>query len=90
MSELKGEQPLAILFATLIDGNGEEIHVLVEGLAGRIQTRRGFLLQIGSGHVTYMDGKPNKAIIADSANAVLTFAKQHTDADALDYAATNA
>ena len=90
VNELKGEQPLAILVPSNIDGQGEETHVLVEDPAGRMHCRRRFLFQLGSGQVTYMDGKPQKAIVADSAKVILTFAKQHTDAETLDYAMKNA
>ena len=80
VTKLEGEQPLAILVPSNIDGKGEDIHVLVEDPAGRMHCRRRFLFQLGTGDVTYMDGKPQKAIVADSAKMILTFAKQHTNA----------
>ena len=73
-----------------MDGKGEEIHVLVEDPAGRMHCRRRFSFQVGSGQVTYIDSKPKKAIVADSAKVILTFAKQHTDAETWDYAVKNA
>ena len=67
-----------------------EIHVLVEDPAGRWQTRRRFLLQLGIGDVNYMDGAPKKSFKADSVKIVLSYAKQHTDAEAWSCASTNA
>ena len=83
VTKLEGEQPLAILVPSNIDGNGEEIHVLVEDPAGQMQTRRRFLFQLGSGHVTCMDGKPKQHIVADSANVLLTFPNEKHDTETM-------
>ena len=80
-NELKGAQPLAILVQLNIDGNRDEIHVLVEDPAGRMQTRHRVLFQLGTGNVTYMDGKLKTTILADFAKAILTFAKQRSNTE---------
>ena len=79
VKELKGDKALAVLSPSNIDGQGSEVHVLVEDLAGRWQTRRRFLIQLGVGKVTYMDGKPKKEFTPDSLKVVLSFAKEHTE-----------
>ena len=80
VNELKGEHPLAILAPANITCIGEEVHVLVEDPTGRWQTRRRFMLQLGTGAVTYMEGKPKKSVVGDSVNVILSLAKHHTDA----------
>ena len=90
MKELKGDQPRAILVAANITGTGEEVHVLVEDPSGRWQTRRRFMIQLGTSPVTYMEGKPKKAIVSDLVKVVLTYAKQHTDAEAWAHVSKNA
>ena len=90
VNELKGEHPLAILVPQDIGGKSEEVHVLVEDSAGRMQSRRRFLVQIGVGVVTYMDGKPKKSIVSDSVKVVLTLTKEHSDAETWEYALKNA
>ena len=72
---MEGEQPRAILVLFKNDGKGEEIHVLVEDPAGRMHARRCFLFQLGTAHISYMDGKPKKAIVPDSAKVMFTFVK---------------
>ena len=90
VKELKGEHALAILAPSNITGSAEEVHVLVEDPSTRWQTRRRFLIQLGTTPVTYMEGKPKKSFVADSVKVVLTCAKQHTDADAWAHASRNA
>ena len=46
--ELKGDHALAVLSPSNITGVGEEVHVLVEDPSGRWQTRRRFMLQLGT------------------------------------------
>ena len=77
--DLKSEKALAVPSPSNIDDPGSEVHVLVEDLAGRWQTRRRFLIQLGVGKVTYMDGKPKKESTPDSLKVVLSFAKEHTE-----------
>ena len=90
VKELKGEHALAILSPSNITGSAEEVHVLVEDPSTRWQTRRRFLIQLGSTPVTYMEGKPKKSFVADSVKVVLNCTKQHTDADAWAHASRNA
>ena len=71
VNELKGEHPLAILMPANITGTGEEVHVLVEDPTGRWQTRRRFMIQLGIGFVTYMEGKPKKSVVGDTVKVVL-------------------
>ena len=66
VKELKGEHALAIVVPSDATGSGEEVHMLVEDPSGRWQTRRRFMIQLGSIPVTYMQGKPRKAVVADS------------------------
>ena len=73
-----------------IGGKSEEVYVLVKDSAGRMQSRRRFLLHIGIGVVTYMDGKPKQHIVQDSVKVVLTFTKEHLDADTREYVLKNA
>ena len=87
---MKSEQALAILAPSNVTGSGEEVHVLVKDPFGRWQTRGRFLIQLGLHPVEYMEGKPRKAIAADSVKVVLTYAKHHTSAEAWDSAVTNA
>ena len=56
VNELKGDHALAILVPLNVTGAGEEVHVLVEDPSGRWQTRRRFLIQLGSTPVQYMEG----------------------------------
>ena len=79
VKDLKSDKALAVLSPSNIDGQGSEVHVLVEDPAGRWQTRRRFLIQLGVGEVTYMDGKPKKEFTPDSLKVVLSFAKEHTE-----------
>ena len=48
------------------------------------------MLQLGSNPVSYMEGKPRKPVVPDSIKVVLTYAKRHTDAEALESALKNA
>ena len=82
VKDLKSEFAFAILVPSNITGSGEEVHVLVEDPSGRWQTRRRFMIQLGISPVTYMEGKPKKAIVSDSVKVVLTYGKQHTDPEA--------
>ena len=86
VAELKGAHPLAILSPANIENRGQELHVLVEDASGRCVIRRRFLLQLGVGDVTYMDGKPKKTFKPDSIKVVLSFTKHHTDAETLAFA----
>ena len=88
--ELKGDHALAVLSPSNITGVGEEVNVLVEDPSGRWQTRRRFMLQLGTSPVVYMEGKPRKSVIADSVKVVLTYAKHHTDGETLESAVKNA
>ena len=45
-----------------------------------------FLLQLGNGAVTYMDGKPKKQFKPDSVKVVVSFAKIHTESEAWSFA----
>ena len=86
IKELKGLHPLAILSPANIDNRGEKLHVLMEYGSGRCVVRRHFLLQLGFGDVTYMDGKPKKHLKPDSVKVVVSFAKNHTESEAWAYA----
>ena len=90
IAELKGTHPLPILASTNINGTGEELHVLVEDPSGRWQVRRRFLFQVGTGLVTYMDGKPKKTFNPDSVKVVLNLGKHHTEPETWGHALTNA
>ena len=90
VKELKGDHPLAILVPTNITNTGEEVHVLVEDPTGRWQTRRRFMIQLGIGCVSYMEGKPKKSFRADSVKVVLSLAKRHTNAETWGHAVKNA
>ena len=81
VKELKCEHPLAISAPSNITNTGDEVHVLVEDPTGRWQTRRRFMIQLGNGMVSYMEGAPKKLVRADSVKAHLSFAKHHTDAE---------
>ena len=48
LPELKSEKALAVLSPMVINGIGEEIHVMVEDASGRWHVRRRFLLQLGA------------------------------------------
>ena len=48
LSELEGEQPLAVLSPLNIDGAGMKINVLIEDISGLWQTRRRFVMQLGT------------------------------------------
>ena len=89
MNELKGTQPLGILAPANIDGQGQELHVLVEDPSGRCQVRRRFLFQLGSGEVTFMADKEKKAFKPDSVKIVISFAKVHTTGETLEFAQKN-
>ena len=78
IAELKGEKALAVVCPANIDSKGEELHVLIEDPSGRWQTRRRFLFQLGSGHVTYMDDKSKNSFTHYIVKVVLRYAKQHT------------
>ena len=86
VKELKGVHALAILSPANIDNCGQELHVLMEDVSGRVIVRRRFLLQLGNGAVTYMDGKPKKQFKPDSTKVVISFAKTHTESEAWAYA----
>ena len=90
LTSLLQDHALAVLSPSNITGVGEEVHVLVEDPSGRWQTRRRFMLQLGTSPVAYMEGKPRKSVIADSVNVVLTYAKHHTDGEAWESAVKNA
>ena len=90
VKDLKSELALAILVPSNITGSGEEVHVLVEDPSGRWQTRRRFMIQLGTSPVTYMEGKPKKAIVSDSVKVILTYGKQHTDPEAWAHVSRNA
>ena len=87
---IERRETFAVLSPANIDAKGEEVHVLVEDPLGRWQTRRRFLFQLCSGHVTYMDGKPKKSFTPDSVKVVLSYAKQHTEAEAWSCVVKNA
>ena len=89
VKDLKSDKALAVLSPSNIDGQGSEVHVLVEDPAGRWQTRRRFLIQLGAGKVTYMDGKPKKEFTPDSLKVVLSFAKEHTEPETWQCVTTN-
>ena len=82
INKLKGLQPLAILFQANICNRGEELHVFTEDGSGRCVVRRRFVLQLGFGDVTYMDGKPKKQFKLDSVKVDASFAKNHTESEA--------
>ena len=86
VKEVKGVQALAILAPVNIDNRGQELHVLMEDASGRVVVRRRFLLQLGDGEVTYMDGKPKKQFKPDSTKVVISFSKSHTESEAWTYA----
>ena len=86
VAELKGAHPLAILFPANIDTRGQDLQVLVEDASGRCVIRRRFILQLGFGEVTYMNGTPKKTFKPDSVKVVLSFTKHHTDAETLAFA----
>ena len=80
--ELKGARPLAILWRTInINNRAGELQVLMGDVCGRCVVRRRFLIQLGVGEVTYMDGKPKKQFKPESAKVVLNVAKHHVEAD---------
>ena len=74
----------------LINGIGEEIHVMVEDASGRWHVRRRFLLQLGAEKVTYLSDAPKKTFVPDTVKVVLSYAKCHTEAEAWTLASTNA
>ena len=86
VKELTGVHALAILSSANTDNRGQELHVLMEDISGRVIVRRRFLLQLGIGAVTYMDGKPKKQFKPDSTKVVISFAKIHTESEAWTYA----
>ena len=47
-------------------------------------------MQLGKGEVNYIDGAPKKSFKAESVKLVFSYAKQHTGAEAWEYAAKNA
>ena len=54
---------------------------MIEDASGRCVARRRFLIQLGVGEVTHMDGKPKKQFKPDSVKVVLNFAKIHTESE---------
>ena len=78
---MKGFSPLAILCPSNIDNRGRELHVLMEDAAGRCVVRRRFIIQLGIGEVTYLDGKPKKQFKPDNAKVVISVAKHHAEAE---------
>ena len=85
-NELKGVSPLAILCPSNIDNRGQELQVLIKDASGRCVVRRRFLIQLGIGEVTYMDGKPKKEFKPDSAKVVVSVAQHHAAADIWSFA----
>ena len=68
-----------------VTGPGETVHVSVEDSAGRWQTRRRFMIQVGIGFVTYMVDKPKKFACGDAVEVLLSLAEHHADAETLAY-----
>lgn len=59
-SELTSAMPMAVLTSQKIDGQGEEVSVLVKDKSDRLQTRVRFLVQLGAVPVLYGLGHVNK------------------------------